>query len=223
MKIDVGHDPFAFGCHLENAGMAPGLPKSLLHIVDFWFSKVAKVIEAVKPQLNIECCVGDITTVLEQIRIGAVGHRKLVVHNIEQQGDMAEPAARGKDSNAPSKEPRQEQIHHADDFPKAYDRIHLSNIPDYIGGSFAIFIYAIPVLHHGKSSYAAANCLRNLPRFKSWEAFSHEYLAGFSSPSDLAKAFHVRRKVKAPDLFDMLMAQSGMGGMGEIGDYVKWN
>ncbi|KAI5369832.1 hypothetical protein Slin15195_G007100 [Septoria linicola] len=77
------------------------------------------------------------------------------------------------------------------EYPTAYDRIHLSNVPDYIGGTFATFLYAIPLVHPGPLSYVTSNCLRNPPRFKSHNHFNHEYI-GLWEPQDLQQLFHVR-------------------------------
>jgi hypothetical protein len=60
-------------------------------------------------------------------------------------------------------------------FPQLYDRIHLSNIPDYVGGSLFTYIHVLPLLKDKPSSFALANNCRNETVFPSVEAFNSEY------------------------------------------------
>jgi tetratricopeptide (TPR) repeat protein len=60
-------------------------------------------------------------------------------------------------------------------FPQRYNRIHLSNIPDYVGGSLFTYIHVLPLLKDKPSSFALANNCRNAPAFPSIEAFNSEY------------------------------------------------
>jgi hypothetical protein len=78
-----------------------------------------------------------------------------------------------------------------DDYPQTYDRIHLSNIPDYIGGTLSSFLYATPVTFAHEACYTTSTNLRNPPRFQTIAAFDHEYTA-LSTPSDLEAVFQVR-------------------------------
>ncbi|KAK4501165.1 hypothetical protein PRZ48_006971 [Zasmidium cellare] len=212
----IGHDPFRLGHELKSIGVPAPQKQGLLNFFGFWMMLAAKGLTAVKSRIKIECCIGDITTVLEQIRIGAVGHRTPVPVHEEQQtsrNDKGETPLDVTTNNASvAQKPQDNADHQLEDFPKAYDRIHLSNIPDYIGGSFATFLYAMPVLHPGKHCYVTATCLRNPPRFKTHNHFNHEYLAGLCSPSDLVKAFQVRMEdLEEPDAPLVLS------------DYVKWH
>jgi len=77
------------------------------------------------------------------------------------------------------------------DYPQAYDRIHLSNVPDYVGGTLSSSLYALPLTYPGKESYVTSSCLRNTPRFKKVVEFDNEYVT-LSAPSDLVKTFQVR-------------------------------
>ncbi|KAK7020202.1 hypothetical protein VNI00_017815 [Paramarasmius palmivorus] len=46
-------------------------------------------------------------------------------------------------------------------FPRTYTRMWLSNIPDYVGGPFAISLYTLPSLETTESTSVAGNCLMN--------------------------------------------------------------
>ncbi|CAN9240073.1 unnamed protein product [Alternaria alternata] len=60
-------------------------------------------------------------------------------------------------------------------FPQRYDRIHLSNIPDYVDGSLFTYIHVLPLLKDKPSAFALANDCRNEAAFPSVEAFNSEY------------------------------------------------
>ncbi|KAI0197972.1 hypothetical protein F4808DRAFT_473096 [Astrocystis sublimbata] len=60
--------------------------------------------------------------------------------------------------------------------PKEYHVIHLSNIPDYIGGTLTSFMYAVPLLKQGTGTGLTANVLRNPPRWKGVDQFNAEHL-----------------------------------------------
>ncbi|KAA8567589.1 hypothetical protein EYC84_008064 [Monilinia fructicola] len=61
------------------------------------------------------------------------------------------------------------------DFPALYDRIHLSNVPDYMGGHLSTFLYASPLLKPLASSSIESNCLRNSGTWDNLESFLAEY------------------------------------------------
>ncbi|KAI0972462.1 hypothetical protein F4678DRAFT_61104 [Xylaria arbuscula] len=60
--------------------------------------------------------------------------------------------------------------------PKEYHVIHMSNIPDYVGGALTSFMYAVPLLKQGNGTGLTSNVLRNPPRWKSIDQFNAEYL-----------------------------------------------
>lgn len=147
--------------------------------------------------MKIEACIGDISSVLEQTRYSIVGHRSAVdgakEHvNSDTSGREELPSRPPQLKSQPGSRPAMYE------YPQLYDRIHLSNIPDYIGGTLTTFLDALPVLHTGNLFYVTANCLRNPPRFKSVAHFNNEYIA-LSSPAGLEKAFHVRMAPYNPD------------------------
>ncbi|ESZ96903.1 hypothetical protein SBOR_2697 [Sclerotinia borealis F-4128] len=61
------------------------------------------------------------------------------------------------------------------DFPVLYDRVHLSNVPDYMGGHLSTFFYASPLLKPIPSSSVESNCLRNSGSWNNLESFLAEY------------------------------------------------
>ncbi|KAI0858195.1 hypothetical protein F4860DRAFT_322361 [Xylaria cubensis] len=60
--------------------------------------------------------------------------------------------------------------------PKKYHVIHMSNIPDYVGGALTGFLYAVPLLNQGNGTGLTSNVLRNPPRWKNIDHFNAEYL-----------------------------------------------
>lgn len=152
--------------------MKPGA--RLYDLVTMWFEILAASFGQLKGTMKIEMCLGDVTTVLEQIRCGVIGRRKRSYAHCDS--DVAQK--------------NDTMISGGEEYPRVYDRIHLSNIPDYIGGTLASFIYALPLTQPGDSSYITSTCLRNPPRWKSEAHFHNEYV-GLSTPSDLAKVFRV--------------------------------
>jgi hypothetical protein len=62
-----------------------------------------------------------------------------------------------------------------DGYPQSYDRIQLSNIPDYVGGTLFTYIYVLPLLKDKSSSFALANNCRNEKMCHSIAAFKNEY------------------------------------------------
>lgn len=95
-----------------------------------WLMGVAQALKQMRNRIKIEACVGDVTAVLEQIKYGAVGHRK--------QNFMSE-------TNTEASQPEGA-------YPKVYDRIHLSNVPDYIGGTLTSYMYALQMTYPDSTS-----------------------------------------------------------------------
>jgi hypothetical protein len=186
VDIDLTHDPWQFGAALrEVIPMGPGA--RLYDLVALWFELLAGCFSQLKDDMKIEVCLGDVIPVLEQIRCGVIGRRRR--SNAQCDPDKAQ----GNDAT----------VSEGEEYPRVYDRIHLSNIPDYIGGTLASFLYALPFTHPGDSSYITSTCLRNPPRWKSEAHFHNEYI-GLSAPSDLAKVFRVRSSGSGDPEFDKL-------------------
>lgn len=60
---------------------------------------------------------------------------------------------------------------------QSYDRIHLSNIPDYIVGPLASILFAVSLLKPVSEAVVTANCLRNTPIWDNVHQSPCEYLA----------------------------------------------
>jgi hypothetical protein len=132
-----------------------------------WFLSIAQALKQMRGRIKIEARVGDVTTVLEQIKYGVVGHRE---------------------RRNPS------ETHHQASYPEVYDRIHLSNVPDYIGGTLTSHLYALQLTHPEPTSYVTSSCLLNTSRFNSIAEFDAEYFALYSD-KDLEKVFRTRLKL----------------------------
>jgi len=206
VDLDVANSPFEWAMKLEQIGMTPmtvrhsGVKSSngLYAHVEFWLGSVVQSLKDIKSRIKIEACIGDVASVLEQVRYGVVGHRPARDGTSDPSSTSSRAQATAKGAST-AESTKVEQAAANYQYPQLYDRIHLSNIPDYIGGTLVTFLYALPVLHPGDDSYVTACCLRNPPRFRSMAHFNNEYIA-LSLPSDLKKTFHVRTStVPHPD------------------------
>lgn len=179
---NIGHDPFGFSLQLEEIPVFQTKREGLLQVVATWFHLVATSFQNIKSRLEIEACVGDVNAVLEQIKYGTMGRRITPATTTPSDVDVMSSSGGMCDTNQ---------------CPQMYDRIHLSNIPDYIGGTLSTFLHAVPMLYPDKTSYVTANCLRNPIRFKDHTHFNNECIA-LSDPKALEKVFHVSM-AKFPD------------------------
>ncbi|CAK3981111.1 Hypothetical predicted protein [Lecanosticta acicola] len=203
-EFTLGHNPFSLGVSLT-AGerQAPAGRTGLYDVIKPFFSSAADAVNRLQERLKVEACVRDITCVLEQIRYGVVGHRQGV-----------EPSGSVQDLPTSTQVQRTNLNGQKDDeYPKMYDRIHLSNIPDYIGGSLATFLYAAPLVYPGDASYVTFNNLRNPGSFMKFEHYNNEY-AVLSNESDLRTAFQVRTGER--DMFESFMSFP-------VSRYTKWH
>lgn len=174
----LAHDPFSLGDGLHMGGFAlPDKTHGLFGMLKPFFFAAATAIAQLGDKLKIEACVGDITSILEQIRYGVVGHR--------QQADVTDSDSDDPPISVPGQD--------TDDYPSKYDRIHLSNIPDYVGGNLTTFLYGLSMLHPGNMSSVTASCLRNPNRFKSFAHYNNEYTL-LNTATDLHKVFQVRMR-----------------------------
>ncbi|KAF7945713.1 uncharacterized protein EAE97_004751 [Botrytis byssoidea] len=84
-------------------------------------------------------------------------------------GDIIDISEWFRFGTSPTRFPRSKE------FPTEFDGIHLSNIPDYIGGNLSTFLYIAPLLKKEATSFVRSNCLRNPGNWKSIEAFFAHY------------------------------------------------
>ena len=93
-----------------------------------------------------------------------------------------------------------------------FDRIHLSNIPDYIGTSLFTNVIALPVLKQHDAAFVTTCCLRNIPQFDSIEDYDCEAVV-LHKPKDMTKAFNVQHLGTDKHADD---------GFWPMGDYHMW-
>ncbi|KAK8064632.1 tetratricopeptide [Apiospora phragmitis] len=106
-------------------------------------------------------------------------------------------------------------------FPDTFDRIHMSNIPDYVGGAMATFLHALPILRPKKTSTVTSNVLRNTRVWATHDSFLVDslLLAG------RAKIENTFAASLAPDCAQVERALDGklVSGMGAIMVFsMKW-
>ena len=150
----------------------PGDKKGgLLDYMSVWLTIAADAIVRMTGRLRMEAVVDDIITVLEEIRYGVLGRRQQELVGAERDNTEHD----NSESNIEVS-------------PKKYDHVHLSNIPDYIGGSLSTMLYALPMVYPGRASGVLSNCLRNPLLFESIGDYHNEYVA-LSSADDAEKLF----------------------------------
>ncbi|CAI6097321.1 unnamed protein product [Clonostachys chloroleuca] len=116
------------------------------HISAF-FRKVSSSLEQLDDRIVIEVVTGEMNDTFERLRYGLLRFGQKAIGNLD-----------------PSK------------FPDRFDKIDMSNIPDYVGGSFTSFIHGIPLLREERRSLLRSYVLRNLHAWDSHDIFLAEYL-----------------------------------------------
>jgi hypothetical protein len=148
---DVGYNPYGFGSQLfsESEEEPPKNPSGLFDYFKSFFTSVVGGLRALEGRFVIEFVHGEMADVLERLRYNVLEQR----NSVSEQNPGPDPKS----------------------FPIRYDRIHLSNIPDYIGGALASFIYGLPILKNVRDSTFTSICLGNPPKFESLNHFLNEY------------------------------------------------
>ncbi|KAK0385346.1 hypothetical protein NLU13_7822 [Sarocladium strictum] len=118
-------------------------------------------------RIQIEVIVGEMADVLERIRYGCLEHRS---HKPSAPSDL-DPTR----------------------FPNRYDRIAMSNIPDYIGGPLGSHLFGGPLLRDDDISNLRFNNLLNPPMFKNHDQFLAEYLL-MTDPTQISNHFGLARQ-----------------------------
>ncbi|KAH8894481.1 hypothetical protein GQ53DRAFT_839555 [Thozetella sp. PMI_491] len=101
-------------------------------------------------RLTVEAIVGEMADTMDRIRYNLLDYRLSPPSN----GQGLDPTT----------------------FPQTYDYIHMSNIPDYIGGHLTAFFAGRPLLKEDRPSSLRFNNLLNPPEFEGHKAFQSEYL-----------------------------------------------
>lgn len=85
--------------------------------------------------------------------------------------------------------------------PCKYSVIHMSNIPDYVGGSLTSFLYGSPLLERGEGTGLTSCVLRNPPRWASVDQFLAEYLHMYDR-NLIRSHFHLKLSAATPEGVD---------------------
>ncbi|KAI1076526.1 hypothetical protein F5B20DRAFT_555437 [Whalleya microplaca] len=157
----MGFDPFDI---VQAVTLRKGVSNGELSVmkhIQEFFKKISRCISLLQGRLTVEILLGDMTDALERARYG-------LLDRPEENGSVT-----------------------SKDWPCQYHIIHMSNIPDYVGGSLTSFLYAAPVLKQGVAGSGLTSCvLRNPPQWKSHHHFNAEHLL-MHDPSLIQKHFSV--------------------------------
>ncbi|KAK7931194.1 hypothetical protein PG985_001906 [Apiospora marii] len=82
--------------------------------------------------------------------------------------------------------------------PSKLHVIHMSNIPDYVGGALTSFLYGAPVLESGNGTGLVSRVLRNPPAWKSISQYLAEYLP-MHDRKLIETHFHLRLSRTTPE------------------------
>ncbi|KAK7711434.1 hypothetical protein SLS64_005458 [Diaporthe eres] len=104
----------------------------------------------------------------------------------------------------------------AHEWPRKYSVIHMSNIPDYVGGPLTSFMYGSPLLEQGRGTGLTSVVLRNPPQWKTIDHFLAEYLHMYDR-NLIRSHFHMKLSADTPVEEDDLM-----GPPFPLMDYVMW-
>ncbi|KAI1869257.1 uncharacterized protein JN550_005887 [Neoarthrinium moseri] len=157
--------------------------KGFMACFEVFFRCVAFSLDALKSRLTVEVAVSEMNDYLERLRYDVLPSRQG-----GKQGTL-DPST----------------------FPKAYDRIHLSNIPDYVGGALSSFIYATPALKP-KSSLSSSVLLNN-SAFEDYQQFLAEYTL-LGDTKSIEDNFRVQLRDDSPSFMDWEEM--------EMSDYTNW-
>lgn len=127
------------------------------------FEEITEALDALEGRIVLETSCDEITHTLEQVSYGLLDGRD---EQVQTQGV-------------------------AQQFPQLYDRIHMSNIPDYIGGSLANFLLAVPAITSSSDAFITSCSLRNPSRFSSYRLYHNEYAIA-NTAEQIEKLFQVR-------------------------------
>ncbi|KAI2467676.1 hypothetical protein F4781DRAFT_423198 [Annulohypoxylon bovei var. microspora] len=156
LKLNVMHDPFCIiDCLTKQATSMIKSSRSaysVLTLATEFFERVCISLILLKERLTVEMIVGDMADVLERVRYGALDRPK----KRQGEGDRVSPTTT--------------------DWPKKYHFIHMSNVPDYVGGSLTSFLYASPVLKEGPGMGLTSCIALNATQWRSAGQFYAEYL-----------------------------------------------
>ncbi|GAB0146017.1 hypothetical protein EsHS_00006429 [Epichloe bromicola] len=105
---------------------------------------------SIEGRLVVELIIGEVADIMERIRYKMLHHRL----SPPKGSSMLDPTL----------------------FPRTFDYVHMSNIPDYIGGHLTSFLAGRPLLKEDQPSSLRFVNLLNPPEFPDHETFQSEYM-----------------------------------------------
>lgn len=196
MDIDLATDLFAQWTEYIRT-RHPQNPKCLYDYAAGYFLILASALDHLRGRLRVEPILGEMCETFEKMRLGLYTDRK--------------------NESAPS-QTEGSQDKSVEDYPTLYNRIHLSNVTDYTGGTLSALLFAATIAHTSTDGHNtfAFKCLRNPPAFEKVDDYNSEYNL---LPNDSAaqKIFSCRfqRKPSLP------FFPPGMAMIAE--DYMNWS
>lgn len=158
------------GCMGEQ-GTSPACGERLMNVVEFYFVMVGKSISGLRERMLVEVCLGEMSDCLEKLQYQTLARAT---------------ETESKDCLVSSK------------WPHKYHVIHMSNIPDYVGGPLTSFLYGTPLLEHGPGTGVVSCNLRNSRSFTSLSQFLAEYLLMYDRKL-IESHFHLRLSSETPE------------------------
>ncbi|KAI1499416.1 hypothetical protein F5X99DRAFT_389871 [Biscogniauxia marginata] len=150
---EMGFDPFNLIEALTKPSSGQKFPivktVQVMTRIQHYFERISECVLELQGKVMVETIVGDMAEVLERIRYGLLD-RPNPMHTSREKIEV--------------------------DWPHKYHVVHLSNIPDYVGGSLSSFLYAAPLLKEGTGTGLKSCVLRNTPQWNSTENFNAEHL-----------------------------------------------
>ncbi|VUC28940.1 unnamed protein product [Clonostachys rosea] len=119
----------------------------LFEHISAFFRGVSGSLSRLGDRVVIEVIAGEMHDALERLRYGLLRYGQKTIGNLD-----------------PSK------------FPNRFDKIDMSNIPDYVGGSLTSFLHGIPLLREERRSCLRSYVLLNLYTWDSHDEFLAEFL-----------------------------------------------
>ncbi|KAM7222932.1 hypothetical protein V8F06_001488 [Rhypophila decipiens] len=169
---------------------------TISRLAGFFAESAEAAIELVESaSLVIEVICGEVAEVMERLQYDCYEGRAVGTASATAGSDN-KPQIQGPD---PSK------------FPKTFDRIHLSNIPDYVGGPLNPFLFARPLLKPLPDVSVWFNNLLNCTSFADMDQFNAEYTL-LPNESLISKQFQLKRQPSPPGVQSFVQE-----------DYMKWD
>lgn len=175
----------------------PENPKCLFDYAEGYFLILATAFAHLKGRLRVEPILGEMCETFEKMKLGVYTDRK----------NKPVPGQTASSLDKPG-----------EDYPTVYNRVHLSNVPDYTGGVLSALLFAAPITHEsidGRDTFAF-KCLRNPPAFDKVDDYNSEYNL-LPDDSSTQKVFPYKFQRKA----NLRFVPPGMAMIAE--DYMHWS